>query len=240
MSSRHIRKIKKPLRSVTDLDIIIPAAGLGKRMKSYGPKALINIKYGQRIIDRQLYLIDSYFEEYNIVLVCGFEADKLMENSPDNIIKVENESYDSTNVARSIGIGLRSLPSTERVLIINGDLVFTENAITSMKYDTSCVFISNDSMDDGEVGCIVNSRGNLEHLMYDLPTKWCQIVYLQGKELSEMKKIVWSRRNKKMFTFEVINKIIERGGIFKCIEDPSVRVIDVDTSKDIKKAKEII
>ena len=86
-------------------------------------------------------------------------------------------------------------------------------------------------MDDGEVGCIVNSRGNLEHLMYDLPTKWCQIVYLQGKELSEMKKIVWSRRNKKMFTFEVINKIIERGGILKCIEDPSVRVIDVDTSK---------
>ncbi len=78
MSSRHIRKIKKPLRSVTDLDIIIPAAGLGKRMKSYGPKALINIKYGQRILDRQLYLIDSYFEEYNIVLVCGFEADKLV------------------------------------------------------------------------------------------------------------------------------------------------------------------
>lgn len=40
-----------------------------------------------------------------------------------------------------------------------------------------------------------------------------------------------------MFMFEIINKIIEEGGIFKCVEDPSIRIVDVDTSKDIKKQR---
>jgi|TARA_Y100000310_G_scaffold270418_1_gene284226 choline kinase len=240
MSIRHTRKIKKTLRSVGSLDILIPAAGLGKRMKSYGPKSLITIKYGQSILERQLYLIDNAFKDYSLVLVCGFQADKLMELSPPEIIKVENELYEDTNVCRSIGLGLRSIPQTERLLIINGDLVFTENTIGSLSYDQSCVFVSNQSMGDGEVGCIINSKNNLENLMYDLPTKWCQIAYFEGEELEILKDVVWDRNNKKLFTFEVINKIIDRGGMFKCVDNPAVRVVDVDTSKDIKRAKDII
>ena len=150
MSHRHIKKIKKSL-STGFLDIMIPAAGLGKRMKSHGPKSLIPIKYGQRILDRQVSL-----------------------------------------------------------------------------------------MGDGEVGCIINKKGYLENLMYDLPVKWCQIAYFQGKELEELRNIACQRKNKKLFAFEIINKIIDEGGMFKCIDDPSVKVIDVDTSKDIKRAKEII
>jgi choline kinase len=240
MSIRHTKKIKKALKTIGDLDILIPAAGLGKRMKSYGPKSLITIKYGQSILGRQLYLIDSSFKDYNLVLVCGFQADKLMESSPAEIIKVENELYESTNVCRSIGLGLRSIPRTKRLLIINGDLVFTENTIGSMSYDGSCVFVSKQSMNDGEVGCIINSKSNLENLMYDLPTKWCQIAYFEGKELEALKDIAWDRNNKKLFAFEVINKIIDRGGIFKCIDNPAAKVVDVDTSKDIKRAREII
>jgi hypothetical protein len=95
-------------------------------------------------------------------------------------------------------------------------------------------------MSDSEVGCIVNSRGNLENMMYDLPKKWSQIAYFQDKELEMLRSIVCNRKNRKMFMFEIINKIIEEGGLFKCVEDPSIRIVDVDTSKDIKKAKDII
>jgi CTP:molybdopterin cytidylyltransferase MocA len=38
----------------------------------------------------------------------------------------------------------------------------------------------------------------------------------------------------------MINKILESGGTFKCIKDKSIKIIDVDTSKDIKRAKDII
>ena len=90
MNNRYIKKIKKSL-DTKGLDIMIPAAGLGKRMKSHGPKSLISIKYGQRILDRQVSLIDDYFKTYNLVIICGFEADKLIAESPTNAIKVENE-----------------------------------------------------------------------------------------------------------------------------------------------------
>ena len=239
MSNRYIKKIKKSL-DTKGLDIMIPAAGLGKRMKSHGPKSLISIKYGQRILDRQVSLIDDYFTTYNLVIVCGFEADKLIAESPTSAIKVENELYENTNVARSIGLGLRAIPSSDRLLLINGDLVFTNNMIGAMSYDCSCIFVSDKFMGDGEVGCIINKKGYLENLMYDLPVKWCQIAYFQGKELEELRNIACQRKNKKLFTFEIINKIIDNGGSFKCLDDPSVKVIDVDTSKDIKRAKGII
>ena len=239
MRNRHVRKIKKSL-DIDSLDIIIPAAGMGKRMKSHGPKSLIPIKYGQRILDRQVNLIDDYFKNYNLVIICGFEADKLIAEAPASAIKIENELYENTNVARSIGLGLRSIPSSHRLLLINGDLVFTKNMMGSMSYDSSCLLVSDKHMGDGEVGCIINKKGYLENLMYDLPMKWCQIAYFQGKELEELRNIACQRKNKKLFTFEIINKIIDKGGIFKCIDNPSVKVIDVDTSKDIKRAKEII
>ena len=239
MSNRHIKKIKKSL-DAKGLDILIPAAGLGKRMKSHGPKSLIPIKYGQRILDRQVNLIDDYFKKYNLVIVCGFEADKLIAESPAEAIKIENELYENTNVARSISLGLRAIPSSKRLLLINGDLVFTDNMIGAMSYDYSCIFVSEQCMGDGEVGCIINEKGHLENLMYDLPVKWCQVAYFQGKELEELRNIACQRKNKKLFTFEIINKIIDRGGTFKCMKNPSVKVIDVDTSKDIKRAKEII
>ena len=91
-----------------------------------------------------------------------------------------------------------------------------------------------------EVGCIINGKGYLEHMMYDLPYKWSQISYFQGKELDYLKQIVWNRDNSRLFGFEIINKIIEKGGRFKCEYIESIKIIDVDTSKDIQKANQIL
>ena len=240
MSYRHTKKIKPTLDNIINIDVLIPAAGLGRRMKSYGPKALIPIKYGQNILERQVNIIGQTLTKYSLVLVCGFEAEKLINNSPVNAVKVENELYEDTNVARSVGLGLRSIPNSGRVLFINGDLVFTENAVSAIDYSKSSIIVSEQQMSQGEVGCIINSRGNLENMMYDLPMKWGQIAYFQDKELEILRSVACNKKNRKLFMFEIINKVIEKGGIFKCVEDPSVNIVDVDTSKDIKKAKDII
>lgn len=183
MSYRHTKKVKATFDNITNIDVLIPAAGLGRRMKSYGPKALIPIKYGQNILERQVNIIDQTLTKYSLVLVCGFEAEKLMNNSPANAVKVENELYEDTNVARSVGLGLRSIPNSSRVLFVNGDLVFTENAINAIDYSTSSIIVSDQQMSQGEVGCIISSRGNLENMMYDLPMKWGQIAYFKTKSL---------------------------------------------------------
>ena len=57
------------------INVIIPAAGIGRRMKSYGPKPLIKIG-NSTIIKNQINLLQTYIPDINIVLVCGFKAER--------------------------------------------------------------------------------------------------------------------------------------------------------------------
>ena len=55
-----------------------------------------------------------------------------------------------------------------------------------------------------------------------------------------LKEVVWDRTNNKLFGFEIINKIIEKGGRFKCDYIEDIKIVDVDTSKDIQRATQIL
>ena len=101
MANKHIKKIH-PTGGDEEISVIIPAAGLGRRMKSRGPKPLIKIKPDLSILENQIFNIQNVFANPQIVLVCGFEADKVMNDAPDSLIKVENEFYENTNVFRYI------------------------------------------------------------------------------------------------------------------------------------------
>ena len=179
----------------SNITVIIPAAGVGKRMKSYGPKPLIMVGEST-VINMQIATIKSNINARDIILVCGFKADKLMNETPDSIVKIENESYEDNNVIRSIGIALRATRDTDTVVIVYGDLVFNSAAIEHLNLEKSCVVIDNDHMTDDEIGCIIDKRGNLANMMYDLPIKW--------------------------------------GGAFECIRHKDIKIVDIDTSKDIK------
>tara|TARA_B100001939_G_scaffold348086_1_gene372510 strand:- start:1251 stop:1952 length:702 start_codon:yes stop_codon:yes gene_type:complete len=220
------------------ITVIIPAAGTGRRMKTYGPKPMINI--GKKtILQRQIDIIKEYFKSVRFIIVTGFESDKLIQNSPKDFIKLENELYKETNVARSVSIALNAVES-DRVLVLMGDLVFSKEAIGMLDYSSSCTSASIDSHREAEVGCIISKNGVLLNMMYDLELKWNQIVYLQGKELKLFKEACTKRRNKKLFLFEIMNKVIDKGGKIKCIINDKIKVIDVDNSKDLLKIKEII
>ena len=224
-------------RKEDPITVIIPAAGEGRRMKSYGPKSLIRLTK-ESVLERQIRIITKIIDNVNFIVVTGFECDKLMESCPDYFIKLENENYKITNVSRSISIALRAV-KTERVLIIYGDLVFNERALSKMDYSRSCTSARNDAFRQSEVGCIIDTNGHLTNMMYDLDTKWSQIIYLDGKELSLFKKISQEKKSKKMFGFEILNKVIDCGGKIKCIVDDSIEVIDIDTSKDLLRANNI-
>ena len=56
------------------VSVIIPAAGMGRRMKSYGPKPLIKIG-NSTIIKNQVSLLKSYIPNSNIILV--FSSNKI-------------------------------------------------------------------------------------------------------------------------------------------------------------------
>ena len=190
MKNRNTTSITKV--KVEKHSIIIPAAGLGYRMRSYGPKSLIRIAPEKTIIQNQLEIIRKTFANCEIILVCGFGAEKLMKNTPDDIIKVENENYEETNVLRSIGIGLRASTS-DKALVVYGDLVFNEEAIKNTKLENSCLITGQKFMSEEEVGCNV-SDGMVQQLLPDIPNKWGQIMFLMGRELEIFKKIAYKQQ----------------------------------------------
>jgi choline kinase len=229
-------KIKKQVDD--EITVIIPAAGRGRRMKSYGPKSLISIGK-QTILERQISIVESLFPNSKFVIVTGFEADKVISNCPRKFVKIENELYEDTNVSRSVAMALNAV-STERVLIFMGDLVFNTEAISTLDFEKTCVSANIDDSRTSEVGCIVSPDKTVSNMMYDLDLKWNQIIYLQSKELDIFKALCTKRRNRKLFLFEIINKVIDKGGKIKCITDERVKVIDVDNSKDLLRVKDII
>ncbi len=234
--SRHTTTIFKPRQY--KYEIIIPTAGMGRRMKSYGPKSLIYIDHSNNtIIDNQLKIIKKLFDKYTIIVVCGFESDKIMDYIPNHIITIENERFQTTNVIRSIGIGLRATTGNH-VLIIYGDLVFNKYAL-NCNFDESCMIINRDTISDNGVGCIIQEE-YIENISYDLTNKWGQIVYLTGKELDLFRQFCWDPRNEKKFGYEGLNEVIERGGKFKAVTPRNSKIIHVDKSSDIIKARSML
>ena len=235
-SYRNIAKIK----SGEGVDVIIPSAGAGRRMKSYGCKSLIKIDGLLSIIERQINLIRKNLNFEKMILVTGFESDRLMKNTPDDVLKVENERYESTNVVRSIGMGLR-VSESKGVLIIYGDLVFNEETILNIPpLEKSFVLIEDHSnMSEDEVGCIIIDN-KLEQMLPDISNKWCQISFFKGEELEMLKKISWDKKKETYFGFEAINDIIDQGGSFYAHKISGSKITDIDCSKDLNKVKEII
>lgn len=210
--------------------IIIPAAGLGKRMKIYGPKSLVKISDSHTILSKQIETINMCFKHCEIIVVGGYQYEKL-QSDIKNVKFIYNKDYETTNVLYSIGLGLKRA-KTNKILVIYGDLVFNKECIDLPFNKESAVVVSS-TMKDEEVGCIYND-GFLENVFYKIPKKWAQIVFFTGTELDILKNIIKQEKTSYWFGFEAINDIIVRGGIFKVFEPTNGRAIDIDSSYDLK------
>jgi len=240
--SKAVRNIAtiRTYSKTPDYEIVIPTAGMGNRMKCYGPKSLIKIKTDLTIMQHQFQMINKHLRcDPQVIVVSGFQAQKVMNSTPFGTINIENENYETTNVARSIGMGLRAT-KTNHVIIIYGDLVFNKYALTFPVGDESVLVVdTHGTMTDNEVGCTVVNK-QVQQMWYDLPNKWAQIVYLTGIELALAKAICWHPNYYNCFGFEVINEIIKRGGKFTALRPHKLKVNDIDSIKDIPTVKQIL
>ena len=94
-------------------------------------------------------------------------------------------------------------------------------------------------MKDDEVGCIVHNN-LVTNMMYGLPQKWSQIMFITGKELKLFKRIATTKNASRWFGFEMINEIISQGGEFSAFYPRRAKIMDIDTSKDIARAEELL
>ena len=117
---------------------------------------------------------------------------------------------------------------------MHGDLYFNKCTI-DVDYSKSFIIVDNrDMMCEKEVGVTVcNDTATI--LSYGLPTKWCQIAYVTGRELKILQNIFskFDDTYKKMLSFEILNMMISMGAVFRCYEPEKMSILEIDRIKDL-------
>lgn len=221
-----------------NLSIIIPSAGLSRRMKSYGPKSLINLGGGNIVLTRQLNIIRYFYPLAEIILVLGFQAEKVYKIIPSDVRVIENRLFESTNVAYSIQLGI-DYATYNNILVIYGDLAFNENALNFPLISSCVITDKNNYMKDAEVGVTVIDNV-AQHFCYGLNDKWAQIMYLTGRELELYKKNATKNQSRRYYGYEILNMILVSGGEFLSYSPPGMKIMDIDNANDIATAKIMI
>ena len=97
--------------------------------------------------------------------------------------------------------------SRKNILFFHGDLYFNDKALSNLNYKKSFLLIdSKNMMKPKEIGVTIqNNKATM--LSYGLPTKWCQMAFITGKELKILKNILCKLQGsqKKLLSFEIIN-----------------------------------
>lgn len=234
---RHIAPARLP-REEGRLNVIIPAAGIGKRMKSKGPKGLLPVHHGMSILELQVRNVLKVYPHADIIIVGGFECHKIREtlwgNFPVRIVC--NPNYETTNVTHSVATGINAmLPGP--LLLLHGDLVFNQAAIQGLAGEYSSMLVVGNQLAATEVG-IGQQDGVITTLSYALTSKWGQMVYMCGEELTVFLETAWNYRlSGQWFLYETLNHVIGKGGKFLAHQPADAKVVEVDRYSDLTKAK---
>ncbi len=152
---------------MTDVQIAILAAGMGKRLGSPKPKPMTKLSTGRSIIHQQLdNLRGTLGDDLRIMVVVGFKVDLIMEHVPD-VLFAYNEAYDQTNTSKSL---LRALKTshTGGVLWLNGDVVFDARILETLRgliaADKNFVCVNTESVGEEEVKYTVDDTGYIDGL----------------------------------------------------------------------------
>lgn len=230
--NRSTTTIKKSLYN-DSISVVIVSAGVGSRIRSNEPRSLIKIK-DDTLVNHQIQAITDTFKSYEIIGVFGTQIEKILKRVDNRIRVVENQLHNETNNSESMRLGLNN-SIYDNVLFIHGDIYFKSKLLKSADYTKSFLVVdANEDMSEKEVGLTANGN-KVSILSYGLEKKWCQMCFLTGKELKILKSIFlkFQESDKKMLSFEVINKIIENGGSFACHEKKGSHVVEIDCIKDI-------
>lgn len=234
--SRNTAKILLPKDSkkLEDVSVAILNAGMGARIKSCEPRSLIKIK-DRTVIDWQLDAINFAFNKPDVITVVGCKPQRVFKKMGEQIRIVENQRHEKTNNSESLRLAFNASLASH-FMFLHGDLIFNRELLSEADYHQSFVVVDSTGMiKKNEVG-LTEVDGEASVLSYGLEKKWCQIAFFTGRELDLLRNVFnkFNETNKKMLSFELINRIISDGGKFKCIEPKSMKILEIDTIKDVK------
>jgi choline kinase len=235
--ARFTREITAPTKSKNnklDMTVIILSAGIGSRIKSNEPRSLIKIGT-KTLLEHQIDLINNNLNNHEIIGVFGYAIEKIIRKVYGKVRVVENQLYENTNNSESLRLAVNNA-SRRNIMFFHGDLYFNDAVFKYIDFKKSFLVVDRkEMMKSKEIGVTIqNNKATI--LSYGLPTKWCQIAFITGKELKILRNVLSKLQGsqKKMLSFEVINKMISMGANFECYEPNNMSIIEIDCIKDIK------
>lgn len=220
-----------------NLEIIILAAGIGKRMKSYGPKCLLDLG-SQSILLRQVDILRVRFPKAKIKVIAGFDHDKVLRHVVDNHmygVKVYcNNDYLTEGSSQAI---VKWHDYDKNLLVVNGDLVFNKEFL-DVDFVDSGILYGKKFIGKTELG-FSDIDGYVGRFSYIFTEKWGQIVYFTKQYASVFCQIASKEKNKNLLNFEIFNRMIDDGCMLKCYKPKGGKVVDVDRPNDLLKVKKI-
>jgi choline kinase len=215
-----------------DITVIIPVAGMGHRMKSYGPKCLLQANQKETILEKTISNIKREYPLSDIIVVAGFESNKVISSLPHYVRIVENLSFEETNIVESIRLGINAA-ANKKLLIVYGDLIFNVYSIRDLTNNGTCVIIDSKSrFKDDEVGVTI-VKDKVTTFAYGLEKKWSQIAYFEGEDFDMLKKLCSNKKRSRLYPFEIFNMMIESGVEIKAVEPKRMTIKEIDSLKDL-------
>ena len=212
--------------------MIIPVAGMGHRMKSYGPKCLLQANQKETILEKTISNIKREYPLSDIIVVAGFESNKVISSLPHYVRIVENSSFEETNIVESIRLGINAA-ANKKLLIVYGDLIFNVYSIRDLTNNGTCVIIDSKSrFKDDEVGVTI-VKDKVTTFAYGLEKKWSQIAYFEGEDFDMLKKLCSNKKRSRLYPFEIFNMMIESGVKIKAVEPKRMTIKEIDSLKDL-------
>lgn len=218
--------------------VVISAAGAGRRMKARGPKALIEIGGGETVLSRQLLLARKALPKAEIIVVVGYQKDRVVKSLPKDVGWVENPDHEETNVARSLLVGVNHANAKKAVLMC-GDLVFGPDFLACLPEEGSVAIIDeNQNHRSSEVGCNIDQE-RVCHFSYGVWPKWGQAVQLADKELDLYRRVASRDQSARWFAYEVLNGVIDAHGVLSPAYPDKNHLVEIDNTQDIDRAKSL-
>tara|TARA_R110000824_G_scaffold46485_2_gene133509 strand:+ start:456 stop:1184 length:729 start_codon:yes stop_codon:yes gene_type:complete len=232
--TREITTSIKSKNNKNDMAVIILSAGIGSRIKSNEPRSLIKIG-NKTLIEHQIETINNNLDNNEIIGVFGYSIEKIIKKISGKLRVVENQLYQSTNSSESLRLAVNNT-SKRNIMFFHGDLYFNDAIFKKIDFKKSFLVIdTKEMMKSKEIGITIqNNKATI--LSYGLPVKWCQFAFMTGKELKILKNVLSNLKGsqKKMLSFELINKMILMGAKFECYEPDNMSILEIDCIKDIK------
>lgn len=244
MKTKYVTRTKsKNTESKPQADlitVILLCDSPGYRMKSYGPLPLISIK-NTRLIDFQIKAIQQTFDNFEIILCVGFDAEKICKYVRSKyaslpIRVVENQLFNSSNSCESLRISINNTLN-DKILVCDGNLLFGYKNLSSIDRSSTCVLIEQQPSENLEVGINVDTNSEAQYFSFGACKTWSEILFLHNQETVEaFRKVIASNDYKNKFIFEALNEIIKTKYKIRCITNkhPLVKISNIKTYHSIK------